>query len=317
MSINLKQTRVQSDGVPQVATSPRRGREAIYATHNFCDATTWYSESTRVVEKSLTKNGGVWGSGDPCWIDMTHGKVFDEEAPISDQATFDPGDPHGYAVIVEASEDAGTTWDVRPQRDPFAVSGGDYTVDYALGEVTFVANAPGPGDLVRASYSKKGTSAWVLKPLPDKSIAVEKSEIQFSADVDLQDTFVMEVYGLVDYFAPELLDTADPPGPLPSGTPIPLETTKYKTIYQFIDESVGFFPALPAIGGATRGTTQATHILQFHYGAAKVVYSSLGMYIRISLEADTMLTGERVTATFYLTSHVDTDPMVAIGELTG
>jgi hypothetical protein len=316
MSINLKKHQ-QSDGIPQVAVAHRRGSEAIYATHNFCDATTWYSESARVVENELSKNGAVYESGDPCWVDLTHGKVFDEESLITNQAILEPLDPHGYAVLVETSVDAGANWVERPQRAPFAVSGGDYTVDYSLGEVTFVANDPAPGDLVRATYSKKGTSAWVLHPLPGKSLAVTKSEIQFSADVIFNDTIVMEVYGLVDIFAPHLLDTADPPGPLPSGTPIPIETTQYKTMAQLIDESVGFYPALPPLGGGSRGSTQSMYVLQFHYDVAKVVYDSLGMFLRISLGADTMFGGDRATATFYLESMADPGLEQALKELVG
>lgn len=313
MSISLKKT-VQADGITKVAVSHRRGKEAIYATHNFCDGTTWYSESTRVVEEELTKNGANYESDNPNWVDLTHGKVFDEEALIANQAVLEPGDPHGYVVLVETSDDGGTTWVERPMREPFAASGGDYTVNYVLGHITFVANDPAPGDKVRASYSYMTNSAWVLTPLPNKSFAVTKSEIQFSADVVMNDTILMEVYGAVDFFAPEMMG---PPYNLPSGTPIPIETTEYKTMLQLIDESIGFYPELPALGGGVRGTTQSMYVLQFHYDVAKVVYSSLGMFLRISLKGDTTFGGERATATFYLESNTDTDPMQALKELLG
>lgn len=314
--INLKKN-VQSDGVTRVAIAHRRGSEAIYATHNLCDATTWYSESLRLTEKTLTKNGAFYESGDVFWVDLTHGKVFDEEGLIALQKVFEPSAPHGYEVVIETSDDGGTTWVTRPMRAPFATTGGDYTVDYAAGTITFVANDPAPADLVRGSYSQMTNSAWVLTPKSGTSLAVTKSELQFSSDVDFKDTIVMEVYGLADYFAPHLLDTADPPGPLPPGTPIPIETTYYKTMHQFIDESVGFFPALPPIGGLTRGSQKNTYVLQFHYDVAKVMYSSLGMYLRISLEGDNAFLGERATGTFYLFSGADPGAAKALGELTG
>lgn len=48
----------QADGTSLVAVKSRFGREVIYATHNFCDPTTWYSESERVTDKALTDNAG-------------------------------------------------------------------------------------------------------------------------------------------------------------------------------------------------------------------------------------------------------------------
>lgn len=313
-SLKLKRAKQQADSTPLTAPGVRLGTETIYATHNFCDPCTWYSESERVTEQALTDSGDglTWNSGDTSWIDMSHGLVFDEEGLIEDQAIFNPGDPHGYSVVVEVSTDGGSTWDTKTQRTPFAASGGDYTVDYAAGTVTFATDQS--GNDVRASYSKAATSGWIVQPLTDKALTIEKAEIQFSADVDMTSTLIMEVFGTVDIFAPELMGE---PYNLPSGTPIPIETTLYKSMYQIIDESVGTFPAFPALGGSTRGTDQPTYILQFHYGAAKQMFSSLGMYIRISLSNDTKFGGERATATFYLLSKSDPGVQSALAQLLG
>lgn len=312
-SLKLKHPITQPDGTPKTAPGIRLGKEVIYATHNFCDPCTWYSESKRVTEQSLTDSGDglTWTSPDSNWIDMTHGRVFDEEGIIEDQVIFNPGSPHGYGVVIETSTDSGSTWNLMTQREPFASSGGDYTVNYAAGTVTFTSSQA--GNLVRASYSKSGSSAWVVRPLEDRVLTIEKAEIQFSANVTMTSTIVMEVYGTVDIFAPSLSDANG--GPVPAGTPIPIETAKYKTMAQIIDESVGSFPVFPALGGSARGTTDATHILQFHYGAARLVFHSLGMFIRISTVGDNAFGGERATATFYLISKEDPGSEKALKEL--
>lgn len=297
----------QADGTSLVAVKSRFGREVIYATHNFCDPTTWYSESVRVTDKVLTDNAGTWESGDTNWIDLDHGKVFDEDAVKEDQAIFNPP-PHGYAILVTVDGAAKTA------RAPWANSGGDFTVNYAAGTIT-PTTEDWTGKAVLASYSKAATSAWVVTPTEERSLIIEAAEIQFSSDVVLNASLRMEVYGLVDFFAPQLLQSNG--GPLPAGTPIPIEETLYKTIDQLIDEAIGAYPVIPAFSNAAgRGYTQSRHIFQFHYASARAVYSSLGMFIRISIEGDQPFGGERATATFYCLSKADPGPAGALLVLT-
>lgn len=307
---NLKSA--QADGTPKFVQGARIGSEAIYATHNFADECTWYSESAREHNEELSSSDGyVWESAYQYWIDMLHGRVFDEEGLIEDQTIFEPEDPHGFNVVVEASDDDGYTWSTLDQREPFAASGGDYFINYEDGYI--VTENDYSEYRIRASYSRKNGAGWILRPLDGKTLTIEKAEIQFSIDIDYNTAIVMEVFGNVDIFAPQLSDAYG--GPLPSGTPIPLETTKYKTVDQLIDESVGTFPAFPALGGPNRGTTSPMYILQFHYGAAKFIYSSLGMFIRISTENGSSLGGYRSTATFYLISKNDPGISEALEEL--
>ena len=297
----------QADGTSLVAVKSRFGREVIYATHNFCDPTTWYSESERVTDKALTDNAGTWESGDPNWIDLDHGKVFDEDAVKADQAIFDPP-PHGYAILVTVDGVEKTA------RAPWASSGGDFTVNYAAGTIT-PTTEDWTGKTVLVSYSKATTSAWIVTPSEERALIIEAAEIQFAGDVVLNASLRMEVYGLVDFFAPQLLQANG--GPLPSGTPIPIEETLYKTIDQLIDEAIGAYPVIPAFSNAAgRGYTQPRHIFQFHYASARAVYSSLGMFIRISIEGDQPFGGERATATFYCLSKIDPGPAAALLVLT-
>jgi hypothetical protein len=301
------------DNIPLVAMAPREGREVIYATHNLCDPTSWYVESERVTDATLTEAGGAWSSGDTNWIDMIHGKVFDERALIADQMAESPGDPHGYAVVVKVDGVEKT------QRAPFATSGGDYTVDYALGKVTPIGGS-WTGSTVTASYSKRSGAGWILKPTPSsgdgdpgRALIIEKAEIQFSDDIAMTSGVRMEVFGLVDFFAPQLLTTNG--GPLPPGTPIPIEETVYDSVDQMVDESVGMYPSIPALSASTgRGYTRPKYIFEFHYATARPLFSSLGMFMRISV--DEPFGGERATATFYAVSARDVGAEKAIEILT-
>jgi hypothetical protein len=202
----------QADGAPLFAPQGKYGKEVIYATHNLCDPTTWYSDSARVTAQALTKNGANWESGNPNWIDMEHGKVFDEEGLIEDQQIFNPGDPHGYAIVVTVDGVEKTA------REPFAASGGDYTVDYTLGTIAPVSEN-WTGKTVLASYSHASGSGWVVKPLPGKALIIDYAEVQFSTDIQMNDTFVMDVYGNVENFSPTDWDQVAPSATLwyPSG----------------------------------------------------------------------------------------------------
>jgi hypothetical protein len=342
-------------GNPIITVDAKAVSEAIYATHNFALPCTWYSKSLREENEALEVTGGIWSSpaNNVDWIDMKHGRVFDEEGLSEDQKILEPGSPHGYELIIEVD---GV---LKTERAPFADSGGEYTVDYGLGQVD-PQGENWNGKDVRAWYSYSGSSEWIMPPLPGKALFIEKAEIQFSGDVGYLDTIVMQALGYVDTFAPDLWDqqalvgpflggtgAALPPveagspgdlfyetttpqvyyhagvswqplpaGPLPGGTRIPIETTKYKTIDQIIDEAVGAFPEIPPISAADpRGISKSRHVFQFHYSARKSLYSSLGMQISIMLENETAFTGERATATFYCISRDDNDPVQALVEL--
>jgi len=299
----------QSDNTPEVAISTRVGKEAIYSTHNFCDPCTWYGESERVFQQELTSSDGYkWDSPDHCWIDLNHGRLMDEEGLKDDQKVFNPSDPHGYEIVVEASHDDGYTWESLSQHSPFKNLDNDFAANYLDGYIVTLNNYSNAR--LRASYSKKNGPGWLFRPLPDTSVAIEKAEIQFSADCVYTNTIIIETFGTVDFFAPQLL--IENGGFLPSGTSIPINTTYYKTLHQIIDESIGFFPKFPALGGPERGTLVDTYILQFHYGTAKVLYDSLGMFIKISLRDNVSFGGSRTTATFYFLSKKDPGPESAL-----
>ena len=285
----------QVDQVPEVALKPPLGKELIDCTHNMTDITTRFYTSERVTDEELTYDGGDgwWESGD-IFIDMTHGKVFDEHTHCEKH-------PDHYAIVVKVDSVEKT------QRAPWATSGGDYEVDYENGKVKPFTE-DWTGATVTASYNKEIDSEWKLVPYTDTCIQVNKAEVQFSEDLIYASGVKMEIWGLADYFMP---------GVHPPGTKIPIGKGLYNTVDQFIDEAVGSFPPVEPVGGAARGISNRRFIFHFYYGVSRQIFSSLGMEIRVQTVDDVDFGGERCTATFYCTVKKDPGPIEALKELQG
>jgi hypothetical protein len=305
---NVKLTaHAQDDLAVKVAQVGRLGSETIQSTHNLADPTTWYTKSVRVTDASLqviadTDNKEFeHPSEHKNWIDLIHGKVMDEDGVIEYQQAANPGDPHGYGVVVKVD---GVEQTMRP---PFATDwteGGDYYVDYESGKVVFEDSQTGT---VTASFSYRstapGNSMWILKPLPGKQLEIEKAEVQYTSDVIINDTITHRAMGYVGVFAPQLV-----PVPFPDPyTLIELDISKYKTLGQIVDEARGAYPVIPAIGGAARGLSHDSFGFPFIYGAVRVLKSAAGMELQVYLEDDKPCGGERATGTFYCASTPDPD----------
>lgn len=266
---------INAFGVPLITPVPRTGSEMIATTHNFADESTWYSTSERVTEQVLTDSGDglTWDSGE-VWVDMTHGKLFDEDALAADV-------DHGYSIEVRVD---GV---VKTERTPFALSGGDFVVDYRTGKVTFASSQA--GNEVTATYSKMVDSVYILAPLEGTRIDIEQVEAQFSLNVDMNDTIVFEAW-------------AYNPADLPNK--VMVSKTRYKTFRNMIDEALGSYPVIPAIGGeSTRGSDSPIYGFPFRYGTIRSLSSAYGLELRVGLENDTVYGGTHATATFYTTIH--------------
>jgi hypothetical protein len=154
-----------------------------------------------------------------------------------------------------------------------------------------------PGGVVKASYSYANGSVWVMRPSSGKQLKIEQAEAQFSENIVMNDTIRFGAWGVADVFAPQLV-----PDPIPSGTLIELQVTRYMRLDQIIDEALGSYPVIPAMGGAARGNLQARYGFPFRYGAVRVLTSAALMELRVGLEGDVAYDGERATATFYCSS---------------
>jgi hypothetical protein len=263
-----------SDKSLSVVEDVRIGSELIVTTHNFCDPTTWYTQSVRVTAETLTDsgNGLLFNSAHTNWIDMTHGKLFDEDALCADVE-------HGYSVVVKIDGVVAT------QRAPFATSGGDCVVDYAAGTVTFASSQS--GNVVTVDYSYENGSVWFIIPDNGKRIDIESAEVQFSQDIILNDTIVFEIWGYN-------------PGDLPNK--MLYGTSNYKKMVNYIDEALGSFPVIPAIGGTLRGFQSNIYGFPFRYSAVRQLKSSQGIELHVRLKDNIKFGGEHTTGTFYCTT---------------
>lgn len=267
------------------------GSRTTFVSHRWNDPTTWVEDSSPHVEQpcSATSAGTVYQAPHTNLIDVCHGKVWAEEKLN-----------HSHGVTVEV--DTGSGWEAKSEKDPHD-NAGDFTVDYKMGTITF--NPPiDAGASVRASYHVAGSSVFTLAPTPGKQLLIKSAEVQFSEDVEMTDTVIFEAYGFVDVFAPHLVsDTPNYQTSFPSGFKIPLRSTVYKTLHQFIDESNGAYPTIPAIGGNTwRGIQSPITVFPWSYAAALPLSSAAGMEIRVRCVHDTPFLGSYATATFYCLS---------------
>ncbi len=259
-----------SRGIPLAMMEPREGSETLKVSHNWCDPTTWFTESERATGEELTTEDDlVFTSAHANWIDLNHGKYYNEDMIKA------PYLPKVYVDEIEATE-----------RTPFADSGGNYVADYAAGTVTFTESQA--GNTITADYSYEHGSLFITAPTSGKILVIEESEVQFAKDVILNDTVFFQAWA----YNPE-----DLPNKMPAGN-----ADAFKTIMNFIDEARGVHPEIPAIGGAKRGLSQPHMVFPFKYQVIRQLYASMGVEVRLWLENDIPFGGTYATVTFYCTS---------------
>lgn len=296
-----------AEGRVKTVIEPRTGSEVIYATHNFCDKTTWYGQSTRVTDGVLADSGdGLrFTSGNANWIDMVSGRILDDDGVSEEQMELNPSDPHGYLVTVKVN---GV---IKTAREPFEDAGGDYSIDYDEGTITFFEDQS--GKTVTASYNHAAGSVFTIAPLPGTVLSIETAEADFSAPIVMTDTIAYAVFGYADVFAPHLVEN----GTVPSGTKIELKKARYKRYGQILTEALGAYPTLaknaataehmalrsyPEFRRLTRGSKDDRQAVPFRYGTVRELHAAAGMELRVWLEHDRMFGGEHATLTFYCTS---------------
>lgn len=267
----IRRTLEKSDGI-----------RANFYTPNWCDKTTWYQQAVRVVNEVATDTGDrtTYDLAHENVIDTYHGKLTQEDF-LLDAAN------HTYRVTVKVNNVTKT------EQDPHYASGGDYTIDYAAGTITFLAQQAENSE-VTVTYHYATSSLFTITPDTGRLLVIDEAEVQVSTDVDITDTLRYAVYGYVDVFAPQLM-----PG-VPSGTKIPLGTFVYKTLQDYLNDSMKLYPTVNALGGATwRGMSQPITIFRWDYIRALNLNSMAGMDLRLWLEHDEPFGGASATATFY------------------
>lgn len=257
-------------------------------THNFCDRTTWYTMSVRVVEEMPTKVGAnTYQLSHANVIDTYHGKLF-QERQLKDAG----GHSYRVAVTVDGSP--------MRERDPHystPQAGEDFTVDYATGLLTFLTLFVN-GE-VKVTYHYATTSDFWLIPGPGLRLSVVRAEAQFSVPIDPKDTVLFEVYGYAGAFAPQLN--------LPPEQLIPLESYAYQTIADYQADAMGSYPTYPAMGeaGNWRSMPYPVTVFDWAYAEGTPLLSSRGMRVLVRLEHDEPFVGSMATVTLYCTEEAE------------
>ena len=270
----------QSDGVPKVALASREGWEWVIGTHNFCDPCTWFGDSIRV-EEALTDSGDglTYTSERPYWIDMVSGRMHNDDLWVQIQRDLNPSDPHGYQVVVKVD---GV---VQQMREPFETSGGDYTVNFAEGTVTFF---DAPSGVVTATYNYAAGSTFYVRPFPGTSLFIEATWCVTTNDVVMTDTLEYSVW---------------------DGTK--LMAANFKRAGQILVEVQSVQPPYTAKGATTgekqiedmdefrrvsRGMKYDRQVASFRCAVAKQLSGS--REVRVKTLHDRPMVGENVTLTF-------------------
>lgn len=273
-----------TDGRNRVAIEKSDVENTIVYSHNWADKTTWYTESVYVVDEIASVVVPfvftTYQVAHSNVIDTYHGKIPQEDI-LKDANGI------SYRVVVKVN---GV---VKVEQNPHLGSGGDYTVDYALGRVTLL-NALVALDEVKISHHYASTSGFVIKPAAGKALRVDNVKIQLSTDIVPNDSLLSQPQGLVDFFQPQLM-----PG-VPSGTLIPLRApVVYKTTNDFQAVAMAVSSPTTALGGAGwRGQTRQMVIHDLRNLTQQPLLASKGMQLRLYLEHDIPYTGV-AAATFY------------------
>ena len=116
------------DGKPIVSFWPTEGSKSTYISHDWTDRTTWTTGAVRMVDEVPTRLGlgyppGTYRVAHNAVIDTFHGKITDEDF-LKDAA----GNSFRVVVTVDGV--------MKLEADPDD-GGNDYSIDYALGTITF------------------------------------------------------------------------------------------------------------------------------------------------------------------------------------
>lgn len=260
-----------SYGNQMVVVEPRSDIKTNIFSHNWCDKCSWYQGSVKATNEVLADsgNGLTFNSDHDFWIDLTHGRLTDEDRLV-------------------ATSEAGSNWIPTVKVNDVEQSSG-YTINYESGDVTFSSSQS--GNTVKATYWYAGNGDFTVSAAADKIFEILRVEIQFSKNIVLNDTMVFTPMGYAGVFAPQLV-----PGTYAPTDIIQIDyPNKYKGPKDYLNESNGSFPVVPAFGGLNNDVL----ILVWDYLSRTNIVGNYGMRIVLGTENNNAHTGEIATATFY------------------
>ena len=276
----------ESDGRKRTVVGKPIGLEGVnFYSQNWCDKCTWAKQATRVVEEVASDSGDhtQYNLTHTFVIDTFHGRITQEDV-LTSPANF------SYRVVVTVNDV------VKTEKDPHTLVG-DFVVNYESGNVVF-NSALGVNDVVKVTYHYAGSSEFTIAPLPGTTLIISFAEVQFSTDMVMTDSVRYAVYGPIDIWAPQYLQSNG--GPYPSGTKVPLKSFVYKRIQDFLNDAMRAYPTYPAMGGnGWRSMQQPVVVFDWDYIRGKAMSAAYGLEIRCKLDHDTAFGGTYATVTFY------------------
>ena len=161
------QVEISNDYIQAQTIKPVGKSDGTKVSHDFCDKTTWYEQSTEHTGITLADQGSnkFKHADHTHWIDLTHGKIYDEDS-LADQK-----EPVVYDNGVEQT--AG------------------FTIDYTEGSVTFDSAPTGP---VTADFWKGGSSVYTIAPDAGKKLLLEHAEVQFAKNISMTSPMKFEIW---------------------------------------------------------------------------------------------------------------------------
>lgn len=300
---------------------------AIVVSHNFCDPCTWYGDSVGVVDEVLTNSGDglTFNSSKVNWIDMTHGRVTNE----NDFAA-------NYPIIIKID-------DVIAQQEETVSAIGSYEgVTYTSSRIGPIGNATltfDGVDSIDTVVNAHNSANWWQKITHDGTgttiptagtvelkagaytVDYENGDVIFYGDqtgkeikasffyengsnfylrpsagkqIEIYKTEVqfsknVQIYGGIS-FSVWVYNPYD----LPNKVKYAEET--YKSVGDFIGNGNLGQGEISAVGEQTEPTV----VFPFDYVALKVVKSSQGAEVRIRSLDDVKVFGQLGTCTFYI-----------------
>jgi len=249
----------REDNALPIAEVGAHGADIDEFTPNFCDRTTWWPESTGVEDETLTDSGDglTFESAHPYWIDLVSGKITEE---IALRSTYTP--------VVSINGSPAT------RRSSFSDTGGDYSVDWDAGTVTFFSSQS--GNTITASYYYESGSAWTITPPEGKMYSIESGKFLVTTnDFNMTTSFHYEVL-VGEYVAGQSV---------------------YDSLAQLVDTAAGNLGVLEGpIGTGVRALPAGAYqSMGVTYVTTRDLYNSMGMSLRIRLGNDEPFDGTRCT----------------------
>lgn len=208
IEISVASTEKTTDlNLTKVATYRPEGSSSTKVSHDWCNKSTWYQNSTEVTGETMTDSGNqlTFNSTNAYWIDLEHGKVYNE------YNIADKKQPKVYIDDVETTT--------------------GFSINYEVGSVTFDNAQTGT---IKCDYWYGSNSLFTLAPDPGKIMIIEHAELQFSKNIQINTPINFEIW----VYHPDQVTYP--------GVKVPYQVIKYKSMKDIINAAnlgQGFIPA--------------------------------------------------------------------------